>query len=71
MENRKISDMEQERIKRTKEAEMQRRERSMIDPWSSTMFSPYGRNINQRQSFQPRKYPQQQQRRVMPGYGYT
>ena len=70
MENRRRAQIEQERINRAKEAEMYRRSRAMNDPWSSAMYSPYGRSINpQRQSVQPRQY--QQQRRVMPGYGYT
>lgn len=70
MENRRRAQIEQERINRAKEAEVYRRSRAMNDPWSSAMYSPYGRSINpQRQSVQPRQY--QQQRRVMPGYGYT
>ena len=69
LENRKRAELEQERIKRAKEAEMQRRQQVMNDPWSSSMFNPFGRNFNpQRQSVQPRQY--QQQRRMMPGYRY-
>lgn len=58
MENRRRQQIEQEKIRRAKEAEMMRREYGY----------PFSRTSNpQRQSARSR---QQQQRRVMPGYGY-
>ncbi|KAK8837310.1 hypothetical protein M9Y10_036741 [Tritrichomonas musculus] len=68
MENRRRAQLEQEKLRRAKEAEM-RRQRSMNDPWGSPSCGyPFGYRSNpQRQNTRPR----QQQRRVIPGYGYT
>ena len=68
LENRRRAQLEQEKLRRAKEAEM-RRQRSMNDPWGSPSCGyPFGYRSNpQRQNTRPR----QQQRRVIPGYGYT